>query len=55
MGWKFGNAIVLLEMLYFKLIFIVEYVMEVIGLFYLNVNKLVKDFCDVGLLEEIIG
>lgn len=55
MGRKSGNAIALLETLYFKPIFTVEHAMEVTGLSYPNANKLVKDLCDVGLLEEITG
>ncbi|ACB01031.1 MULTISPECIES: Fic family protein [Cyanophyceae] len=55
MGRKSGNAIALLETLYFKPIFTVEHAMEVTRLSYPNANRLVKDLCNIGLLEEITG
>ena len=55
MGRKSGNAIALLETLYFKPIFTVEHAIKVTELSYPNANKLVKDLCEVGLLEEITG
>ena len=55
MGRRSGNAIALLESLYFKPIFTVEHVESVISLSYTNANALVKDLCDIGLLKEITG
>jgi Fic family protein len=50
-----GNAIALLESLYFRPVFTVEHVEAVTGLSYPNANTLVKDLCDIGLLQEITG
>ena len=50
-----GNAINLLEQLYFRPIVSVENVQEIIKLSYPNANKLVKELCEIGLLEEITG
>ncbi|MFP4133262.1 MAG: Fic family protein [Halothece sp.] len=55
MNRRSGNAINLLEMLYFKPIVSVENVQEIIELSYPNANQLVKDLCDLELLEEITG
>lgn len=52
---KAGNAIALLESMYFKPIFSVEHVESVTGLSYTNANRLIKDLCDVELLIEITG
>jgi len=55
MGRKAGNAIGLLESLYFRPIVTVEHVQEITQLSYPNANTLVKNFCDVGLLKEVTG
>lgn len=55
MNRRSGNAINLLETLYFKPIVSVENVQEIIELSYPNANQLVKDLCDLELLEEITG
>jgi len=55
MGRKSGNAIALLESLYFRPIFNVEYAQTVINLSYPNANTLIKNLCDIGLLKEITG
>lgn len=55
MGRKSGNAIALIESLYFKPIFTVEHAEVVTGLSYPNANALIKDLIDVGLLKEITG
>lgn len=55
LGRRSGNAIALLESLYFRPIFTVEHVESVIGLSYPNANSLVKDLCKIGILEEITG
>ena len=55
MGRKSGNAIALIESLYFKPIFTVEHAEAITGLSYPNANALIKDLIDVGLLEEITG
>jgi Fic family protein len=55
MGRRSGNAIALLESLYFRPIFTVEHVQAITNLSYPNANTLVKDLCDLGLLEEITG
>ncbi|NEN96097.1 MAG: Fic family protein [Moorea sp. SIO3I7] len=55
MGNRAGQAIVLLDSLYFRPIITVEQVQEIIKRTYPNANKLVNDLCDVGLLEEITG
>ena len=52
---KAGNAIALLEKLYFRPIFNVEFAEEITQLSYANANKLVKDLCNIGLLQEITG
>jgi Fic family protein len=53
---KSGTAIALLEQLYFRPIITVENVQEITGLSsYGNANDLVKDLCDLGLLEETTG
>ncbi|WP_413175818.1 Fic family protein [Anabaena azotica] len=55
MGRKSGNAITLLESLYFRPIVSVENVQEIIQLSYPNANTLIKEMCDLGLLQEITG
>ncbi|MBW4419850.1 MAG: Fic family protein [Myxacorys californica WJT36-NPBG1] len=55
MGRRSGNAIALLETLYSKPIFTVEFVQTTTELSYPNANSLVRDLCDIGLLEEITG
>lgn len=55
MGRRAGNAIALLESLYFKPIFKVEHAEIVTDLSYPNANALIKDLSDLGLLEEITG
>lgn len=50
-----GNAIALLESLYFKPIFTVEHAQKITKLSYPNANTLIKDLSDLGLLEEITG
>ena len=55
MKGRSGNAIALLESLYFRPIFNIEHVEAVSKLSYPNANKLVKDLCDLGLLQEITG
>ena len=55
MGRKSGNAIALLESLYFKPIFTIEHAEAVTSLSYPNANTLVKDLGNIGLLQEITG
>lgn len=55
MGRRSGNAITLLESLYFRPIITVEWVQEITQLSYPNANTLVKDLCKFGLLAEITG
>jgi Fic family protein len=55
MGRRSGNAIALLESLYFRPIFTVEHVEEITNLSYPNANSLIKALSDIGLLEEITG
>ena len=55
LGRRAGGAMILLESLYFKPIFTVEYVQETTKLSYNNANKLVKDLSEIGLLQEITG
>jgi Fic family protein len=55
MGRRSGNAIALLESLYFRPIFTIEHVESVTELSYPNANTLVRDMCDIGLLQEITG
>ena len=55
MGRRSGKAIALLESLYFKPIFTVEHVQAITELSYPNANSLVKELCNIGLLEEITG
>lgn len=50
-----GNAIALLESLYFKPVFSVSHVESVTGLSYTNANALVSDLNEIGLLQEITG
>jgi Fic family protein len=55
MNRRSGNAIALLESLYFKPIFTVEHAEAITNLSYPNANTLIKDLCDIGLLQEITG
>jgi len=55
MGRKSGNAIALLESLYFRPIFNVEHAEEITSLSYPNANALIKALSDIGLVEEITG
>jgi len=55
MGRSSGNAIVLLENLYYKPVFNVEIVQDITKSSYPNANKLIKKLCDIGLVEEITG
>jgi Fic family protein len=55
MGRRSGNAIALLESLYFRPIFTVEHAEAVTKLSYPNANSLIKDLGDFGLLQEITG
>lgn len=55
MGRKSGNAIALIESLYFKPIFNIEHVESTTQLSYSNANTLVKELCELGLLREITG
>jgi len=55
MGRRSGKAIALLESLYFRPIFTVEHVQAITDLSYPNANSLVKELCNIGLLEEITG
>lgn len=55
MGRRSGNAIALLESLYFRPILTVEHAQAITNLSYPNANTLIKDLCDIGLLQEITG
>lgn len=55
MGRRSGNAIALLENLYFRPIFTVEHAAAITNLSYPNANALIKDLSDIGLLQEITG
>jgi Fic family protein len=55
MGRRSGNALALMESLYFRPIITVDNVSEITHISYPNANTLVKDLCDLGLLEEITG
>ncbi len=55
MGRRSGNAIALLESLYFRPIFTVEHAEAITNLSYPNANTLIKDLIDIGLLQEITG
>ncbi|NEO37386.1 MAG: Fic family protein [Moorea sp. SIOASIH] len=55
MGNRAGQAIVLLDRLYFQPMITIEHVQEIIQRTYPNANKLVNNLCDVGLLQEITG
>jgi Fic family protein len=55
MGRKSGNAIAVLESLYFKPIFTVEHVANITNLSYPNANALIKQLIEIGLLQEITG
>jgi Fic family protein len=55
MGRKSGNAVALLESLYFRPIFNVEHAAAITNLSYPNANTLIKDLIEIGLLKEITG
>ncbi|MCT7983787.1 Fic family protein [Laspinema sp. A4] len=55
MGRRAGNAIALLESLYFKPIFTVEHAQDLTSLSYPNANTLIKDLSAIGILQEITG
>ncbi len=55
MGRRSGNAIALLENLYFRPIFTVEHAQAITSLSYPNANTLIKDLSAIGLLQEITG
>lgn len=55
MGRKSGNAIALLESLYFRPIFNVEHAQAITNLSYPNANRLINDLEDIGLVQEITG
>jgi Fic family protein len=55
MGRRSGNAIALLESLYFRPIFTVEHAEAITNLSYPNANTLIKALSDIGLLQEITG
>ncbi|MEM7714370.1 MAG: Fic family protein [Cyanobacteria bacterium P01_A01_bin.68] len=55
MGRRSGNALTLLENLYFQPFITIEFVEKLIQLSYPNANTLVKDLCNLGLLKEITG
>jgi Fic family protein len=55
MGRRSGNAIALLESLYFRPIFTVEHAEAITNLSYPNANTLIRDLSDIGLLQEITG
>lgn len=55
MGRRSGNAIALLESLYFRPIFTVEHAETITNLSYPNANTLIKDLSNIGLLKEITG
>jgi Fic family protein len=55
MGRRSGNAIALLESLYFRPIFTVEHAEAITNLSYPNANTLIKDLSEIGLLQEITG
>jgi len=52
---KAGNAIALLEALYFQPIFNIEFAQGITQLSYTNANTLVKELCTIGLVKEISG
>jgi Fic family protein len=55
MGRRSGNALALLESLYFRPILTVEHAEAITNLSYPNANSLIKDLSDIGLLQEITG
>jgi Fic family protein len=55
LGRKSGNAIALLESLYFRPIFTVEHVETITNLSYSNANSLIKQLIELGILQEITG
>jgi Fic family protein len=52
---KSGNAIALLESLYFRPIFTVEHAQAITNLSYSNANALIKDLIQMELVSEITG
>jgi Fic family protein len=55
MGRRSGNAITLIEKLYFRPIVTIDNVSEIVGISYANANSLVKELCDLQLLIEMTG
>ncbi len=55
MGRRSGNAITLLESLYFKPIFTVKHAQGITKLSYPNANTLIEKLGDIGLLKENTG
>ena len=54
-GRRAANAITLIENMYSRPIVNLEQVRDIVQISYQNANNLVKDLCNVGLLEEITG
>jgi Fic family protein len=52
---KAGKAIALIDSLYFKPIFDVEYAQKITQVSYANANNLVKELHSIGLIQEITG
>lgn len=55
MGRKAGNGIAVLESLYFKPVFTVEHIETITNLSYSNANNLIKQLCDLAIVQEITG
>ncbi len=55
LGRSASKSLLLLEILYFRPIISVNIVMDTTKQTYANANKLIKDLCNLGLLEEITG
>ena len=55
LGGSAGNALTLLESLYWRPVVSVQHVAEVTGLAYANANNLVARFEEAGLLKESTG
>ena len=52
---KAGNAIALLEKLYYKPVFNIEMAQKFTQLSYTNANILVRELCNIGIVEEVTG
>ncbi|MEH2447360.1 MAG: Fic family protein [Nostoc sp.] len=52
---KAGNAIALLEKLYYQPIFNIEIAQEITGLSYTNANNLVRELCAIEIVKEVTG